>query len=667
MKITNLLSKSTIDIQAVATSKQDIIEQAVKLISKSGAIKDIETYKAGVFKREEESTTGIGEGIAIPHCKSSSVTKPALCAMVIKDGVDFDSLDGEKVNLLFLIAAPDSEDNVHLEVLARLSNLLMDENFKNNLLNAKTKQEFLKIIDDAEQEKIQKEETTSQEEFPEILAVTACPTGIAHTYMAEEALKKAGEKLGVSIKVETNGSGGAKNILTKEEIEHCKGIIVAADVNVEMDRFNGKKVVQVAVAKGIHEPEALINKVLDDSAPVYTSSNASKEQSSNDNGSIFHQIYKHLMSGVSHMLPLVIGGGILIALAFLVDTIYCNATGTPIDGSFGTMTAFSSWVKTLGGAAFGFMLPIFAAFIAYSIAGRPGLAVGFVGGWTTTVSSFSIKDTGSTSGFLGALFAGFIAGYIVKGLMYITRKLPKSLDGIRPTFIYPLFGIAAIGLAMYILNTPFSYINKGIYELLIKMHEANLTILLGAILAGMMAADMGGPINKASYVFGSTFCLSQASTLGFTTPEAAPFIQLMAAVMIGGMVPHLGIALATNLFPQRFSKADRDGAKVNYLMGAAFITEGAIPYAAADPLRVIPSCIAGSAIAGFLSVLCGCTLMAPHGGVFVFAVVGNWYFYILALVVGSLVTAFLLGLLKKDHENPELGKFKGISLKRKGK
>ena len=331
------------------------------------------------------------------------------------------------------------------------------------------------------------------------------------------------------------------------------------------------------------------------------------------------------------------------------------------------MTAFSSWVKTLGGAAFGFMLPIFAAFIAYSIAGRPGLAVGFVGGWTTTVSSFSIKDTGSTSGFLGALFAGFIAGYIVKGLMYITRKLPKSLDGIRPTFIYPLFGIAAIGLAMYILNTPFSYINKGIYELLIKMHEANLTILLGAILAGMMAADMGGPINKASYVFGSTFCLSQASALGFTTPEAAPFIQLMAAVMIGGMVPPLGIALATNLFPQKFSKADRDGAKVNYLMGAAFITEGAIPYAAADPLRVIPSCIAGSAIAGFLSVLCGCTLMAPHGGVFVFAVVGNWYFYILALVVGALVTAFLLGLLKKDHENPELGKFKGISLKRKGK
>lgn len=666
MKITNLLSKSTIDINVIATSKNDVINQAVNLISKSGAINDIEIYKKGVFKREEESTTGIGEGIAIPHCKSSSVSKPALCAMVIKDGVDFDSLDGEKVNLLFLIAAPDSEDNVHLEVLARLSNLLMDEEFKNNLIKAKSKQEFLKIIDDAEQEKIEKEETSICEEYPEILAVTACPTGIAHTYMAEEALKKAGEQLGISIKVETNGSGGAKNVLKEEEIKHCKGIIIAADVNVEMDRFNGKKVVKTAVAKGIHEPTELINKVLSDSTPIFNSGNEVKQESKGGE-SIGHQIYKHLMSGVSHMLPLVIGGGILIALAFLVDTLYCNFTGTTIDSTFGTMTAFSSWVKTLGGAAFGFMLPIFAAFIAHSIAGRPGLAVGFVGGWASTISSFSIKDTGATSGFLGALFAGFIAGYIVKGLIYLTRKLPKSLDGIRPTFIYPLFGIALIGLAMYLLNTPFSFINKVLYDLLAKMHEANLTILLGAILAGMMAADMGGPINKASYVFGSTFCLSQASALGFTSQAAAPFIQLMAAVMIGGMVPPLGIALATNLFPQKFSKSQRDGAKVNYLMGCAFITEGAIPYAAQDPLRVIPSCVAGSAVAGLLSVLFRCTLMAPHGGIFVFAVVGNWYFYILALVIGSIITAFLLGLLKKDHSNPELGKFKGISLRRKDK
>lgn len=665
MKITNLLNEQTIDLNVKASSKNDVIEQAVNLISKSGAISDINSYKEGVFAREKESTTGIGEGIAIPHCKSDVVTSPALAAMVIKDGVDYDSLDGEKVQLLFLIAAPNSEDNVHLEVLARLSTLLMDEDFKIKLINAKSKEEFLSIIDEAEERKLE-EVQEENSNFPKILAVTACPTGIAHTYMAEESLKKAAEKMGVTIKVETNGSGGAKNILTDEEIEHCVGIIIAADTNVEMERFNGKKVLQVAVSKGIHEPEKLINTVLNNEAPTYNPGKESVKTSSKGNGAM-HSIYKHLMNGVSHMLPFVIGGGILIAIAFLIDTI----AGVPQDSNFGTGTQISWFFKTVGGMAFNFMLPILAGYIAMSIAGKPGLALGIVGGYSATQSFFSIqvmitgKDTGATAGFLGAICAGFLAGYIIKLLQLICRKFPKSLEGIKPTLIYPLFGILLIGLAMFILNTPFSYINIGISKSLNWLGENNLTLLLGTLLAGMMAVDMGGPINKAAYVFGTGLLTAAAAHDPGFNPEYC--YQMMAAVMIGGMVPPIGIALSATLFPAKYSKDQRQQANVNYILGLGFITEGAIPYATEDPIRVIPSCVAGSTIAGLLSTLFGCTLMAPHGGIFVFAVVGKWYFYILALVVGSIVTAMLLGLLKKDQDNQDLGKYKGISFKRKVK
>lgn len=668
MKITDLLSIETIDINAAATSKNDVIEKAVALITKSGAISDVETYKKGVYHREEESTTGIGEGIAIPHCKSSVVTKPALAAMVLKDGVDYVSLDGEKVNLLFLIAAPNSEDNVHLEVLARLSNLLMDEDFKNNLINAKSKEEFLKVIDDAEKVRIEEEQTTVESsDYPDILAVTGCPNGIAHTYMAEESIKKKAEEMGYTCKVETNGSGGVKNLLTDEEIVHAKGIIVAADVNVEMDRFDGKPVVISTVSKGIHEPENLINMVINNEAPVYHSDNKEVKKDNKQGGSVWHQIYKHLMNGVSHMLPFVIGGGILIAIAFMIDSF----AGVPTDGNFGTGTPISWFFKTVGGYAFQFMLPILAAFIAHSIAGRPGLAVGFVGGYLATLSNFSIQyaitkeDTGASAGFLGALAAGFIAGYIIKLLELCCKKFPKSLEGLKPMLIYPVFGILAIGGIMFLLNTPFSYINIGVSYALNWLGEHNLTILLGALLAGMMAVDMGGPINKAAYVFGTALLTAAASS---TDPAYQAYCyQMMAAVMIGGMVPPIGIALSTTLFPQKWTKKERKEAVVNYIMGAAFITEGAIPYAAKDPLRVISASVVGSAIAGLLSVVFKCTLMAPHGGIFVIAVVGNWYWYLLCVVIGAIITGLMLSLLKKDEENPELGKFKGIRFTRKEK
>ncbi len=668
MKITDLLSSKTIDINAAASSKSDCIEKAVALISKSGVIDDLETYKKGVYHREEESTTGIGEGIAIPHCKSDVVKKPALAAMVLKDGVDYDSLDGEKVNLLFLIAAPNTEDNVHLEVLARLSNLLMDENFKNDLIGAKSTEEFLSIIDKTEEARIQEEkkDEAPKNEYPEILGVTGCPNGIAHTYMAEEALKKKAEEMGYTCKVETNGSGGIKNLLTDEEIEHAKGIVVAADVNVEMSRFDGRRVVISTVSKGIHEPENLIKEAVSGEAPIYHSENKeTKKEDKATSGSIIHQFYKHLMNGVSHMLPFVIGGGILIAIAFMIDTF----AGVPTDSNFGTGTPVSWFLKTTGGIAFNFMLPVFAAFIAYSIAGRPGLAVGFVGGSLATISSYSIEvqitknDTGSTAGFLGALIAGFLAGYIIKLLEKATSKFPKSLDGVKPMLIYPVFGIVLIGLVMFLLNTPFTYINIGITNALNWLGNHQLTILLGALLAAMMAVDMGGPINKAAYVFG-TAMLTQAAASSDPATQSYCY-QMMAAVMIGGMVPPLGIALSATLFPQKWSKQERKEAMVNYIMGAGFITEGAIPYAAKDPLRVISSSVVGSAVAGLLSVVFKCTLMAPHGGIFVFAVVGNWYWYLLSLAIGTVITAFMLSLLKKDDPNPELGKFKGISFKRR--
>lgn len=663
MKITDLLSQDTIEINASAGSKKEVIEKAVGLIANSGAISDLESYKVGVLHREEESTTGIGEGIAIPHCKSDVVSKPALAAMVLHDGVDYDSLDGEKVNLLFLIAAPNSKDNVHLEVLARLSNLLMDEDFKNNLIQAKSKEEFLQIIDDAEKSRIEEEQEQEQApsvQYPDVLGVTGCPNGIAHTYMAEESLKKKAEEMGYTCKVETNGSGGIKNALTQEEIDHAKGIVVAADVNVEMDRFSGKRVVITTVSKGIHEPEVLIKRAVSGEAPVYQGSENAEKKTSAEGESAWHKVYKHLMSGVSHMLPFVIGGGILIALAFMIDTF----AGVPQDSNFGTGTFVSKLFKTIGDTAFGFMLPVLAGFVAYSIAGRPGLAVGIVGGALAKSSTFSIEytisgnDTGASAGFLGALAAGFLAGYIVKGLEAGTKWLPKSLDGIKPMLIYPLFGVLFIGVGMYLLNTPFTYINIGVSTGLNWLGQHNLTILLGALLAGMMAVDMGGPINKAAYVFGTALLTEAAGST-----DAAYQIycyQMMAAVMIGGMVPPLGIALSATLCPQKWSKSERKEAYVNYVMGAGFITEGAIPFAAKDPLRVIPSSVVGSAVAGLLSVVFNCTLMAPHGGIFVFAVVGNWYWYILSLVVGTLITAIMLSLLRKDDPSPELGKFKGI-------
>lgn len=664
MKITDLLSEKTVLIGAKASSKEDVIKQAVALIAKSGAIENVEVYEKGVFKREEESTTGIGEGIAIPHCKNKVVKKPALAAMVIPEGVDYDSLDQEPVHLLFLIAAPNSEDNVHLEVLARLSEMLMDEAFKNKLLEAKNKKEFLKIIDEAEGAKLDEKEEV--EGFPRVLAVTACPTGIAHTYMAEQALKDKAKEMGITIKVETRGSGGTKNEITDEEIEHCEGVVIAADVNVDVDRFAGKRVVQEHVAKGIHEPERLIKEALDPKTPVFKSGEERKS-SGNKAGkeSIGHQIYKHLMSGVSHMLPFVIGGGILIAIAFLIDTIAGNAGSA----AFGSVNPGAAWFKTVGGYAFGFMVWVLAGFIAHSIAGRPGLAVGMVGGFIATQSNFNILATimggdypyDSNAGFLGGIAAGFAAGYIVLLLQKIFSRLPKSLDSLKPTLIYPILGVLIEAVFMYLINTPLIYVNIGFSNALEWMGQnPSLLIILCALLGLMMATDMGGPINKAAYVFGTAMLAKQ-------TPEG---YIIMAAVMAGGMVPPLGIALSANLFPQKYNKRERSDAMVNYIMGASFITEGAIPFAAADPWRVIVSCMGGSAVAGLLTGLFSCQLLAPHGGIFVLATIQpSWSIplYLLAIVVGAIVTALLLGILKQNNPNPELGKWKGIHFKRNKK
>ncbi len=662
MKITDLLSEKTISTTVAAASKEDVIKQAVALIAKSGAISDIDVYEKGVFKREEESTTGIGEGIAIPHCKSDVVSKPALAAMVIPNGVDYAALDGEPVNLLFLIAAPNSEDNVHLDVLARLSEMLMNDEFKNKLLKAKSKKEFLKIIDEAESEKLEENEETEQ--FPRVLAVTGCPTGIAHTYMAEQSLKDKAKEMGISIKVETNGSGGIKNALTDEEIEHCEGIVVAADVQVEMDRFAGKRVVQVAVAKGIHEPERLINEALDPKTPIFKEGEERKTSGAGGKGSIARQIYKHLMSGVSHMLPFVIGGGILIALAFLIDTIAGNA-GSP---DFGSVNQVAGWFKTVGGYAFGFMVWVLSGFIAYSITNqnKGALAVGMVGGFIATTSNFNILASiqgadyalTANAGFLGGIVAGFAAGYLVIGLNKLFNFLPKSLDSLKATLIVPVLGTLAIGLTMYLVNTPLIYVNIGFTNMLNWLADHHLTILLCALLGGMMAIDMGGPINKAAYVFavGSLATASSAEPSGYI---------IMAAVMAGGMVPPLGIAISAHLFPQKYTKAQRRDAYVNYVMGGAFITEGAIPFAASDPWRVIVSSVAGSIVAGLFTGLFGCQLLAPHGGVFVLATIqpSGWtiLLYLLAIIIGSFITALLLGILKKNAENPELGKWKGIN------
>ena len=656
MKFRYLLAVESIELIGAASNKKDALDKMVDLMAKSGKINDVETYRKGVYAREEESTTGIGEGIAIPHCKSDAVSRPGLAAMVVKDGVDFDALDGEKVNLIFLIAAPNTEDNVHLDVLSKLSVLLMDEQFTTGLKNAKSIEEFLAVIDHAEAERDREEQEKTAGEAKEtgdgqknntahsdssrttdksadapaklILAVTGCPTGIAHTYMAAEALEKKAKELGYRIKVETRGSGGAKNVLTRAEIAEAECIIVAADTQVPMERFAGKPVIQCKVADGIGKAEELINRAVSGRVAVYQAGGAAQNEEEEGKDSVGHQIYKHLMNGVSHMLPFVVGGGILIAIAFLIDgfAVDLNSLSMEERANFGTITAAAAMFKNIGNIAFGFMLPILAGFIAMSIADRPGLAVGFVGG--------AIAANG-TSGFLGALVAGFLAGYLVLLLKKVFEKLPKSLDGLKPVLLYPLIGIFLTGVIMtYVVEPPIGALNTLINNGLNHLNGAS-AVLLGALLAGMMAVDMGGPVNKAAYVFG-------------TASIAAANYNIMAAVMIGGMVPPIAIALATLFFKNKFTEEERKAGPTNFIMGLSFITEGAIPFAASDPLRVIPACAVGSAVSGALSMAFGCTLMAPHGGIFVFPTVAHPLLYLVALVVGSVIGCVLLGILKKD-------------------
>lgn len=641
MKIRDLLAVESIDLNGKVTGKNEALDAMVALMAKSGKINDVGKYRKGVYAREEEGTTGIGEGIAIPHCKSDAVSRPGLAAMVIKDGVDFDALDGEKVSLIFLIAAPNTEDNVHLDVLSKLSVLLMDENFTSGLRNAKTVEEFLSVIDRAEAEKDAEEEkknsadtkNAAEEKNTEngklILAVTGCPNGIAHTYMAAENIEKKAKELGCRVKVETRGSGGAKNVLTKAEIAEAACIIVAADTQVPMDRFAGRPVIQCKVSDGISKAEELLDRALNGNVPLYQAKGSSQAaDSEEESDSVGHQIYKHLMNGVSHMLPFVIGGGILIAIAFLIDGFAVDLNSLPFDerSNFGTITPMAAMFKSIGGVAFGFMLPILAGFIAMSIADRPGLAVGFVGG--------AIAANG-TSRFLGALVAGFVAGYLVRLLKKLFEKLPEGLEGIKPMLLYPVIGIFLIGVIMtYVVEPPIGALNVMINNGLNSMNGAK-AILLGALLGGMMSVDMGGPVNKAAYVFG-------------TASIAAGNYNIMAAVMVGGMVPPLAIALATMFFKNKFTEEERKAGPTNIVMGLSFISEGAIPFAASDPLRVLPSCIIGSAVAGALSMAFNCTLMAPHGGIFVFLTVGHPLLYLISLAVGSVVGCVILGLLKKD-------------------
>ena len=634
MKITDLLSEKSIDLNARPINKQQALDQAVELMCKSGKIEDKEAYRKQVYAREEESTTGIGEGIAIPHGKCSAVNAPGLAAMVIKDGVEFDSLDGEKVTLLFLIAAPNTEDNVHVDVLSKLSMLMMDEDFSQALRNAKNVQEFLHIIDEADEESAGVEErlASSTQEAPSILAVTSCPTGIAHTFMAAEGIEKAAKKAGVHVKIETRGSGGAKNVLTEEEIKNATCIIVAADAQVPMDRFHGKLVIECPVSDGIQKADELIERALKKDAPVYRAGSVQAEstQKANKPAGIGHQIYTQLMNGVSHMLPFVVGGGILIAIAFLIDglSVDINSLSEAERSNFGTITPVAALFKQIGGAAFSFMLPILAGYIAMAIGDRPALALGFVGGY--------IAANGK-SGFLGALVAGFLAGYLIVWLRKLCEKLPQALEKIAPVLIYPLVGILLIGLAMnYVVEPVMGVVNTALNNGLVSMGGAS-KVILGFVLGAMMSIDMGGPFNKAAYVFG-------------TAAITAGNYDIMAAVMIGGMVPPCAIALATLLFKNKFTKEERDAGPTNFIMGLAFITEGAIPYAAQDPLHVLPACIVGAGLSGALSMVFKCTLMAPHGGIFVFPVVGNGLLYLLSLVIGTVVSAVLLGILKKKVE-----------------
>ena len=634
MRITDLLDKRSISLNAAPADKKETLDLAVELMAKSGKLSDVEKYRTQVYAREEESTTGIGEGIAIPHGKCDAVKAPGLAAMVIKNGVDYDSLDGEPVTLLFLIAAPNTKDNVHLDVLSKLSVMLMDENFTASLRNAKSVEEFLQIIDAADESAKSIDDrlsdtgiTTEEKKGFKLLAVTSCPTGIAHTYMAAEALEKAAKAADCQIKIETRGSAGAKNVLTAEEITAADCIIVAADAKVPMDRFHGKKVISCQVSDGIGKADQLVKQAMSGKVEVFHGENSEANAVVTGKESVAHKIYTQLMNGVSHMLPFVVGGGILIAIAFLIDGLNVDINALPADqrGNFGTITPVAAMFKNIGGVAFGMMLPVLAGFIGMAIGDRPALALGFVGG---------MLAANGKSGFLGALAAGFLAGYLILGLRKLCDKLPDAIEKLAPVLIYPVVGILIMGLAMnFVVEPVMGGINTGLNNFLSGMGDSS-RIVLGLILGGMMAIDMGGPFNKAAYVFG-------------TAAIAAGNYDIMAAVMIGGMTPPCAIALATLLFKNKFTKEEREAGPTNFIMGLAFITEGAIPFAASDPLHVLPSCIIGSALAGALSMAFHCTLMAPHGGIFVFPVVGNAVMYLVALVAGTVVSALLLGALKK--------------------
>ena len=634
MRITDLLDKNSISLNAAPADKKETLDLAVELMAKSGKLSDVEKYREQVYAREEESTTGIGEGIAIPHGKCDAVKAPGLAAMVIKNGVEYESLDGEPVTLLFMIAAPNTKDNVHLDVLSKLSVMLMDENFTTSLRNAKSVEEFLQIIDAADESAKSIDDRlsdtgiiTEENKGVKLLAVTSCPTGIAHTYMAAEALEKAAKAAGCQIKIETRGSAGAKNVLTAEEIAAADCIIVAADAKVPMDRFDGKKVISCQVSDGIGKADQLVEQAVNGNVEVFHGENGEAKAAVTGKESAAHKIYTQLMNGVSHMLPFVVGGGILIAIAFLIDGLSIDINALPADqrSNFGTITPIAAMFKNIGGVAFGLMLPVLAGFIGMAIGDRPALALGFVGG---------MMAANGKSGFLGALAAGFLAGYLILGLRKICDRLPDAIEKLAPVLIYPVVGILIMGLAMnFVVEPIMGGINTGLNNFLSGMGDSS-RIVLGLILGGMMAIDMGGPFNKAAYVFG-------------TAAITAGNYDIMAAVMIGGMTPPCAIALATMLFKNKFTKEERDAGPTNFIMGLAFITEGAIPFAASDPLHVLPSCIIGSALAGALSMAFHCTLMAPHGGIFVFPVVGNAVMYLVALVAGTVVSALLLGVLKK--------------------
>lgn len=651
MRITELLKKESIELGVKVSGKEEAIDKLIGLMAAGGRLNDKAGYKEGILAREALGSTAVGEGIAIPHAKVAAVKEPGLAAMVVPDGVDYEAFDGSLANLIFMIAAPEGEADVHLEALSRLSTLLMDPDFKNDLIHAESKEEFIQLIDDKESEryekKVRKEEKIAEDAAPEVqeplksaagyrvLAVTACPTGIAHTFMAAENLEQLGKKLGIPVKSETNGAEGAANVLTKEEIAAADGIIIAADKNVDMARFDGKHVVKASVSDGIQKGEELIKKAVSGEAPVYHHTGAAASEEGGESEGIGHTIYKHLMNGVSHMLPFVIGGGLLIALAFLFDDYSINPA------NFGKNTPIAAYLKTIGEQAFGMMLPVLAGYIAMSIADRPGLAVGFVGGMVAKMGATFMNPAGGdvNSGFLGALLAGFIGGYIVVLLKKVFKKLPKSLEGIKPVLLYPLLGIFLVAVATTFINPFVGAINDGLTHFLNGMGGTS-KVILGAVVGGMMSVDMGGPVNKAAYVFG-------------TAQLAEGNFDIMAAVMAGGMVPPIAIALCSTFFKKKFTEKERQSGLVNYIMGLSFISEGAIPFAASDPLRVIPSCIIGSAVAGGLSMALNCTLRAPHGGIFVLPTIGNPFGYLAAVVIGSVVGCVILAALKKNKAGEE--------------